>query len=361
MESTATTRLLVGIISFVAVAGCSSNRTPSTVRLPDVPTSPLPVRGNRSTITTLANNRFEVCCDHIEAVAVKQHASTWCWAACAEMLDHYRGVDMTQEQIVARIKHPQPGVNDQTANQVQIWFAMNPELLPEYDRRQAAWAQRAANGEQVGLNLNLKDLIKMTGNASCDELVEELSAGNPVLMGLKDGKWGTGHIVLVYGVTYARLITAGDAVYHYVGVTPAPQSRADANTIDVGALVIGAFDRAQTDSVTGADYAILSVKIIDPEPDYGDSQFAILADADLQPYVDFYLGKTRSYGNLKSFMKTVLPTPEEMPPAVKADYITKASPQRKPASPHSQKGKPMPKRVPQKPVAPDKQTQDSSQ
>src|ERR1041384_2557076 len=54
-----------------------------------------------------------------------QHQSNWCWAACVQMVLNYRGVAVTQEQVVQRIfggAEPNiPGQPDQILTALSGW------------------------------------------------------------------------------------------------------------------------------------------------------------------------------------------------------------------------------------------------
>jgi hypothetical protein len=283
---------------------------------PQVECKSLPIHSFRSKLTNVDTNQFKVTCKGINAVAVKQREDTWCWAACAEMLDHYRGIKADQAQIVERIKDEAPSDDkNQTANQMEIWLAMNPEMLGEYNRRRNAWHKPNQIDLGIHFNLNLKTLFSMTEKVSSDMIVEELSTGNPLLLGMRGGvKWGQGHIVLVSGATYSRLDPSDPPKYRYVGVAP-PRSP-NRNTLTFNDLFQGLVNKAQGND--DPHYSILSMDIIDPQPDKDPhtgeyaSQFSTLTDADLVDHVDFFIGRTAAAKKLKAYMQTALPTPAEM-------------------------------------------------
>jgi hypothetical protein len=330
MRAPTLNRLLVATLPLVALFGCSSSPpsdpAPSAGAQPaafteqptppSVDCTPLPVKGFRSIVTVQGTNQFDVSCNKIEAVAVKQREQTWCWAACAEMLDRYRGIVVDQAVIVQRIKDEAPSADkDQTANQMQIWLAMNPEMQAEYDQRRKAWQKPGQIDLGIHVNANLKNLFQMSTKVSPDVIVEELSAGNPILLGMRGDQWGEGHIVVAYGAVYSRLDPDELPKYRYVGIAPLPGS--NSNTLQWNDLINGAVSLARGDS--RPHYSIASIDIIDPQPDkdpftnQDKSQFSTLNDSDLEGHLDFFIGRTEAAAKLKAYMLTALATPQEMP------------------------------------------------
>jgi hypothetical protein len=282
---------------------------------PAVDCTPLPVKSLRCTVTSIGTNQFDVSCDKINGVVVKQREQTWCWAACVEMLSRYRGIPADQAEIVERIKKQAPSDDqDQSASQVEIWLAMNPEMQNEYDQRAAAWNKPGQISIGIHSIMNSKNVATLAEAVSPDVVIEELSSGNPVLLGLRGDQWGAGHIVLAYGATYSRLDPNEPAIYRRVGVVPRPAS--NSNTLQLSGLFIGARPAPQDDLLP--HYTILSFSIVDPEPDIdpltqqSKSQYSVLQESDLPGHLDFYIGRTEAAAKLKAYMLTNMPTPAEV-------------------------------------------------
>lgn len=279
-------RWTVVLIAGVMV-GCATEMQLADATVPQVQTTPLATKGDKAKLARTGPNKFQVTCEGIQTVAVKQREPTWCWAACAEMLNRYNGVPVTQEQMAAAItKRKTAGVDDQSANQVVVWLAMNPERGAEVVRREAAWESKATVTVHAEADFsNLSNVFAMATQPSSDEFVQEISQGHPVMLGLHGGQWGTGHIVLVYGVEYSRLKTEGDAAYKDL------------------TLILNRGSK---------QFAVHNVMVVDPQPDEGKSQLVTLTATDLQGHVDFAWGKAEAAKKLQSYMDTFMPTPDQM-------------------------------------------------
>ena len=142
------------------------------------------------------------------------------------------------------------------------------------------------NTIHVGADLsNLNNVLDLASNPSSDVIVQEVGCGNPLVMGLRGGEWGTGHIVLVYGREYSRMNPEGEAQYR---------------------------DLTQMFNRLSQKYAIHKVFIVDPQPDEGKSQLVELGAADLKDHIDFTLGKADARKKLNDYMKVFMPTPDQM-------------------------------------------------
>ena len=157
-----------------------------------------------------------------EISPVIQRSSVWCWAACAEMVQRYYGVDITQEEIVNRVKNAfgeqtsQPVI--EAATKREIMLALNPDLKLYFAKLGGAKAielllqRRLASGD-----LDVSELInarwKYSKNNS-DLLIASLLQGDPAIIVLKwaDEELGTeasdaamAHAYVVKGVTFSQL------------------------------------------------------------------------------------------------------------------------------------------------------------
>jgi hypothetical protein len=280
------TRALFLLLALV-LAGWSLHVGAADSSIPAGEAVPLSLGSSRAKLECLGTNTFSVKCTQVEAVAVKQREPTWCWAACAEMLLRYNGAQVTQEQIADHIgKRTKAGEDPKTAGQVEIWCAMNPDLMEEYHRRERAWNKPNTITLNLGLNLsNLNDVNESTSGSSTDTIVQEISSGNPVILGLKGTNWGSGHVVLVYGVEYSRLKTKAESA-----------SRRLASIFSNPTPV----------------FAIHKLYIIDPQPDEGQSQLCEVSSDDLKAHRTFNIGKADAREHLMAYMRVFMPTPEEM-------------------------------------------------
>jgi hypothetical protein len=291
-----------GIFSLAAIAfcfamifttGCATTDSGATKATdaaattlpPPVDATPLPLKSDRAKLTKLGTNDFDVRCDGVREFAVVQRGDRWCWAACAQMILNYNGVHITQEKIVRKMEKS-PEADPKDAGLFEIWLAMNPELIQEMNRRQAAWQENNTTEINAHVNAsNMGNVINSMTDPSTDALVQEISSGNPVVVGLHGGQWGGGHVVLAYGVEYSRSRTKGDAEYKDM------------------TMIFYRFQHR---------FQVRKILIIDPQPLEGQSQFVELNADDLKLYKDFTVGKADAKKQLEDYMKVYMPTPDEM-------------------------------------------------
>ena len=108
-----------------------------------------------------------------------QHQSNWCWAACVQMVLNYRGVAVTQEQVVQRIfGGAEPNIPGQPN-----------QILPAL----SGWAV-TANGQPVILR---SSPFAFDGS----EIVRDLAERWPIIVGVNMGN--SGHAYVMTAVTYA--------------------------------------------------------------------------------------------------------------------------------------------------------------
>ena len=117
--------------------------------------------------------------------ASSQRNSNWCWAASMQMIFNYYGVNITQEQIVARSYGVDPyGQLPNWTGSFQVITAnLNNWSVDNFGRRYS-----------VGATLNW-------GAPTPAYLVQELTAQRPVLIGYKSGP-NSGHAVVVTALSY---------------------------------------------------------------------------------------------------------------------------------------------------------------
>ncbi|MBK6940353.1 MAG: hypothetical protein IPH13_09130 [Planctomycetes bacterium] len=135
----------------------------------------------------LSPNHFRVYCEGFEAYRVKQLNPDWCWAACVEMLQRYEGVETSQEQIVLSRKN---GDDDARGTEGDMVLALHPDLAEEFRN-------------QNRITLDAFPAVSI-------DLVEELSRGHPVIMGLKT-EFGD-HTCVVHAAEYSIEIDPADVL-----------------------------------------------------------------------------------------------------------------------------------------------------
>ena len=115
----------------------------------------------------------------VNSIYAEQKQSEWCWAACIQMITNLYGADLTQDEVVARTYGP--GVNRAGTLDV-ITSNLNGSGTTHSGRRYTITSRMLSN--------------RMLPAA----LVEELTAGRPVMLGCDEG--GSGHAVVCTAVTY---------------------------------------------------------------------------------------------------------------------------------------------------------------
>ena len=109
--------------------------------------------------------------------AGRQRSANWCWAACIQMVLNYKGLYITQEEIVTKVYGQ---LIDQPAGPQQIMQALN------------GWAPDR-NGGYAAV---VADPYNLGGPA----LVTDLANRYPLIVGLKGNP--VGHAYVLTGVTY---------------------------------------------------------------------------------------------------------------------------------------------------------------
>ncbi len=117
--------------------------------------------------------------------ASPQHNSNWCWAASLQMIFNYYGINITQEQIVARSYGADP--NGELPNWAGNWQVITANLNN--------WSVDN-NGRQY-----LVRAVFNQGPPNPAYLVAELAAGRPVLIGYQSGP-NSGHAVVITACRY---------------------------------------------------------------------------------------------------------------------------------------------------------------
>lgn len=123
--------------------------------------------------------------ESMDYYAAGQNNSQWCWAASIQMVLNSYGVNITQEQIVARTYGANPwGV-------LPNW----PGSFQVIHRNLNNWGvDNSGNHYVVSASIGL-------GAPTPKILIDELSKGKPVIIGYKSGP-NSGHAVVVTAVSY---------------------------------------------------------------------------------------------------------------------------------------------------------------
>lgn len=119
--------------------------------------------------------------------ASSQRNSNWCWAASMQMIFNYYGVNITQEQIVARSYGTDPNGN------LPDWAGSFPVITANLNN----WSiDNNGRSYIVAASLNW-------GAPTPAYLVQELSAQHPVLIGYQSGP-NSGHAVVITACSYTE-------------------------------------------------------------------------------------------------------------------------------------------------------------
>ncbi|HVS17328.1 MAG TPA: papain-like cysteine protease family protein, partial [Planctomycetota bacterium] len=131
------------------------------------------------------------------SVEAEQETDSWCWAACVQMINAYRGVvlrergqngERSQQRIVADLYAK--GREDEGKGMSTIWRALNPDLETRLQRESRT---------DLPIVLGLQWVVS-------DDIVESLLDGVPAVVGMQEGE--TSHAVVVTGATVAPLSNA---------------------------------------------------------------------------------------------------------------------------------------------------------
>lgn len=282
IEQSSTCVRALGLSALAALAyltsGCEDYVARGLLRIqrepPTTECTPLPLRSKRVRLLQTGVNLFDVELRNFEAVIVQQKEPLWCWAASAEMISRYIGSPRRQEDIVAHVDSQGLGYFwDRGANESQIQLALAPEMEGEIVSKRAR--DLAAMQGRKNAKIVFKGSHSHTTNG--DDVVEDLSSGTPVLVGLAGGRWGGGHVVVAYGVNYSRRDPRGQAQY---------QVRRPGLAI-------------------WSQFRLNSMKVIDPMPDGTDQRVELSAE-ELDTSVKFFLDHEAAVENLRRMLDAVV-------------------------------------------------------
>lgn len=139
---------------------------------------PVSSLGQQPTYVGISSNNFNY-------FASSQRNSNWCWAASLQMIFNYYGVNITQEQIVARSYGIDP------YGQLPNWVGSFQVITANLNN----WSVDN-NGRNYAVSATLH-----WGAPTPAILVQELTAQRPVLISYKSGP-NTGHAVVITAVSY---------------------------------------------------------------------------------------------------------------------------------------------------------------
>lgn len=142
----------------------------------------------RGQVTAIEDQRgrFRVIASQFDSVQAEQETEQWCWAACAQMILKYHGrPDVSQAELARYFRGSE---ENQTADLAAIMRSMCPELENYFQN-------------------NLFTLNAVPKFFTSDRMIEDLSQGEPCVVGLNDEQ-GNGHACVVFEAAYSRLKTS---------------------------------------------------------------------------------------------------------------------------------------------------------
>ena len=110
-----------------------------------------------------------------------QESSNWCWAACAQMVLAYQGMEVTQKAIVV---FTLDDLSNKPANCEMMTSAVN------------GW------GDSDGNNIKAFSKDYLSESAMSKDLIKSLEMDRPVVVGLDNPGGGTGHCYVLTAIAY---------------------------------------------------------------------------------------------------------------------------------------------------------------
>ncbi len=166
-----------------------------------------------------------------QAVESQQEQGDWCWAACAQMVLGYAGIEASQEEIVTRIHgdNEDGGLRVEAASRYEIYRALSPETEAEpFEQIWIAICEDVSEEldkltEEKDDDVAPKDAVSNDGlEVSFDESVlihdaldklvptygvplDQLLEDEPAVAGLRDRPDAkTGHVYVIVGADYCE-------------------------------------------------------------------------------------------------------------------------------------------------------------
>jgi hypothetical protein len=252
-------------IAAAALALAASGLAASPGDGPNAVPSPAEDRA-RKVETRASGGRTTVVLRGFESVEVAQEEPVWCWAACAEMILRYGGVEASQEEIAARI-HGYEGdaVKVAAASRYEVYRALCPdaatapfEALADAIVADLAAAAVEAEGESGARGkLSVQWRAEQAAQIALDRLappkgvpIEHLERGHPAVVGMREAQGDAmGHLYVLVGATY-RERSALERRFKALGESLLKDLAPEA--------------RATIERFAPSDFEVFSVVLVDP-------------------------------------------------------------------------------------------------
>lgn len=147
-------------------------------------------------VQRLGANLFFVSSPGLERVAVQQLHGDYCWAAIAQTILNYQRIDATQEQIVQQIHGDTDDDGDHSATLGQIVVALSGQRFDAASQRTAILDATPFETDPYGM-------------------IEDLSAGLPMLVGFRASGNNPAHVLLLASIQYS-IGPNGSPLFHFV-------------------------------------------------------------------------------------------------------------------------------------------------
>lgn len=157
--------------------------------------------------------RLDVRLIGFEPFIREMEEDVWCWAACAQMVHAYNGQEKMQRDLVKSIHGTD--ANDEirvsTAKRYEILCALNPDLSDQpfeliWQGLRDKLAKSLFAGGDQRLTVDTNELLDIAVNRLWPPKtpsVEDLLAGHPLLVGLRDAADPTqGHVYVCTGISW---------------------------------------------------------------------------------------------------------------------------------------------------------------
>lgn len=116
--------------------------------------------------------------DYFREFVAQQRQDNWCWAACAQMVLNYQGVDVTQEDVVRRVfgaEYNRPGTADDIAKGTNGWHFKNHRI---------------------------KSYTEQVNYSTATSLIIDLRDKYPLVVGLRMPGQDIGHAYVLTGISF---------------------------------------------------------------------------------------------------------------------------------------------------------------
>lgn len=205
---------IAGVAAAAFLLGCKrSANQPETVIPGYQP--PAQTDARSAELQRQGDNLFTVSVKDLRASVPVQKNPAWCWAACAQAVLEHAGYQdrktrktYDQEELIRALAEHR---RSQAATAEESLLALVPESWEQYNRA-AKSLQQKYDRTPKGLDYYWNE--EKPTPPLLDAVVEEISAGNPALVGLavggsSAGRNDVGHVVLAIEVEYAKAVATG--------------------------------------------------------------------------------------------------------------------------------------------------------